>query len=440
MESGPQNLCPPVFICGSALQRYGSEDQSAERVAKLPPPPEPTLSIPPILLEDDEPAPPVPGPGQKHALGHAPPVGPAGREAVELPAAYGTEKVLLLARDPHWLYVHWDLAERQQRRYNALSVDRHLVVRVQPGTIANHPSSEIHVHPESRHWFIHVERAATQYVAQLGYYQADRQWVAVATSGPTMTPPDTISPDRTLRFATIPADRPLRQMARPPTAEAESPVALTPLEVAPSGPTMTPPDTISPDRTLRFATIPADRPLRQLAGASPAELPTAPTPLHPSLECALAEVIRKQLQPQDWISSMEIAELMRGPGGAEIAPMPSGVLAAFAGQVEGVSSPFGGEQPPAKGFWLNLGAELVLYGATEPDASVTVGGQPVQLQPEGTFSCRFALPEGDHSVTVSALSAQGELRQAELEFRRRTDYRGEVGAAPQDPALKPPGL
>jgi hypothetical protein len=48
------------------------------------------------------------------------------------------------------------------------------------------------------------------------------------------------------------------------------------------------------------------------------------------------------------------------------------------------------------------------------------------------------LPDGGHTVTVSAMSAAGELRQAELMFSRRTERRGEVGAAPQDPSLKPP--
>ena len=363
-----------------------SGKRSDKRVRETPALPGPSLSVPPILLEGDEPAPPAIGPGQKYALGPALLAGPASGEKGELPAAYGTEKLLLLARDPHWLYAHWDLTERQQRQYNALSSDRHLVVRVQPGTVAGHPSSEMHVHPESRHWFIHVERAATKYVAQLGYYQANRQWVTVAASGPTVTPPDTISPDR----------------------------------------------------TLRFATIPAEQPLPQLAGASFAELPAAPTPPDPAHERALAEVIYKHLGQQEGISSGEIAELMRKAAGAEILPAPPGLLAPLAVSVEGVSSPFGGEQPSAKGFWLNLAAELVLYGATEPDASVTVGGLPMPLRPDGTFSCRFALPDGEHSVTVSAISAQGDWRQAELKFSRRTEHQGEVGAAPQDPARDPP--
>ena len=48
------------------------------------------------------------------------------------------------------------------------------------------------------------------------------------------------------------------------------------------------------------------------------------------------------------------------------------------GAVTSLSSPFG--QPPAeRQFWLVLNTELIIYGATEPTASLTVDGQPVPL-------------------------------------------------------------
>ncbi len=57
--------------------------------------------------------------------------------------------------------------------------------------------------------------------------------------------------------------------------------------------------------------------------------------------------------------------------------------------VPGISSLDSGAPPPA-GFWLNINAELIVYGATEPGAQVTLGGRPIQLRPDGTFSCRFS--------------------------------------------------
>ena len=359
----------------------------AARRRERPAQPESGLKIPPILLEGDEPiSPPMSGPGQKYALGPTTPAGQSGPDEAALPEAYGTRKLLLTARDPHWLYAHWDLTPEQQRQYNALSADHHLVVRVAPGTTGARPLTDVHVHPESRHWFIHTERAETRYVAELGYYRPGRQWVMIATSPAAVTPPDTVSTDETMRYATIPAQ-----------------VRLTPLAA------------------LAKQGVPADLP-----------------PPDAARERALAEVINRQVMRQDLGSSAEIPELVRGQGEQEVSASQLALSAAPTVEAERVSSPLGAVEQRPKGFWFTINAELVLYGATEPDASVTVGGRPILLRPDGTFSCRYSLPDGAHTVTVSALSAEGDLRQATLNFSRRTEHRSEVGIAPQDPSLEPP--
>lgn len=56
-------------------------------------------------------------------------------------------------------------------------------------------------------------------------------------------------------------------------------------------------------------------------------------------------------------------------------------------------------------FWLWVNTELILYGATEPDAKVTVQGKEIKLRPDGTFSLRFALPDGKQVIPVQGTSA-----------------------------------
>jgi len=56
-------------------------------------------------------------------------------------------------------------------------------------------------------------------------------------------------------------------------------------------------------------------------------------------------------------------------------------------------------------FWV--ATELILYGGTEPDARVTVQGKEVKLRPDGTFSLRFALPNGKIDLPVTAVSGDG---------------------------------
>jgi hypothetical protein len=98
----------------------------------------------------------------------------------------------------------------------------------------------------------------------------------------------------------------------------------------------------------------------------------------------LGMLLRERLR-SDWASGM-------------LASMGSGEL----------MRPRGEEQ---KGFWFVLDAELLVYGATEPDAVVTIQGRPVKLRPDGTFSLRFQLPDGTQVIDATAISADGAFRK-----------------------------
>jgi uncharacterized protein len=59
----------------------------------------------------------------------------------------------------------------------------------------------------------------------------------------------------------------------------------------------------------------------------------------------------------------------------------------------------------ARKFWLVVDCELIVYGATEPDADVSVQGKKINLRPDGTFTLRFALPDGKQVIPVKAISS-----------------------------------
>jgi uncharacterized protein len=74
-----------------------------------------------------------------------------------------------------------------------------------------------------------------------------------------------------------------------------------------------------------------------------------------------------------------------------------------------------------KKFWFQLDAELIVYGATEPNARVTLQGEPVKLRPDGTFTMRFSLPDGRQIIPAVASSADGvEERTVVLAVERNT--------------------
>jgi len=72
-------------------------------------------------------------------------------------------------------------------------------------------------------------------------------------------------------------------------------------------------------------------------------------------------------------------------------------------------------------FRFNLDAELIVYGATEPTAKVTLQGEPVKLRPDGTFTMRFSLPDSRQIIPANAISADGvEERTIVLAVERNT--------------------
>ena len=374
--------------------------------------------VPAILLEGD--APPVPvisGPGEKYSLGPISPAPSFPTAETELPEAYGTKKLFLTARDPHWLYAHWDLTRAQQLKMNAQSADGHLVVRIYAHKIEGHPTYEIHVHPESRHWFAHVERAGDSYVAELGYYSALGKWMRVSTSSGTMTPPDAVASETDTDFATIPFEFPFAKLLELIKAAVYEnlPLALALEELRRHG---------YPD-------------LPRITGLTAAPLPAKWTPQQ---EQALAKIINIDEVRRVWMGSLEITELIRRKLAHEVSSLGA---SQFGGSSplggSSLSSPFGGESRASKNFWFNVNAELIIYGATEPDAKVTLGGHQIKLRSDGSFSYRFSLPDGKYDLPAVAVSAGGDdARAASLKFSRETEYLGDVGAHPQDPALQPP--
>ena len=371
--------------------------------------------IPAILLEGDSaPAAPASGPGHRYALGPT-----ASHEKSSAPAAlpdsYGTRKLLLTARDPHWLYAHWDLSQEQLKKYNQLSADRHLVLRIFKNEHTGEPFSQIHVHPESRNWFVPVDAGSTRYLGELGYFDKASKWNSISISPATLTPPDSLSEDTTVRFATIPSDVPFEQL-------------------------------LSLVKEAIRQHVPLLEAIQQLRAAGHKDLPkisrSSTTRWTPEQEKALASVVTMDQVRRVWIGSLEITELIRRQlfqdlSSITLAQLPTSPGGAVS-SIGSLSSAFGGVAR-RKGFWFNVNAELIIYGATEPDASVEIGGRTIKLRPDGTFSFRFILPDGTYDLPAQATSADGDdSRRAALRFSRSTDYQGDVGAHPQDPRMKPP--
>ncbi len=95
-----------------------------------------------------------------------------------------------------------------------------------------------------------------------------------------------------------------------------------------------------------------------------------------------------------------------------------------------ISSPgvgsFGSAQFPAadqkKNFSFWLDTELIIYGGADAGSTILLSGKKLNLRPDGTFTARFSLPEGELKLPVTFISQdRSEAHTVTPKVTRRTE-------------------
>ena len=159
----------------------------------------------------------------------------------------------------------------------------------------------------------------------------------------------------------------------------------------------------------------AEAPIRDLAAGLPdpqARLRPVPPPATALQEAAVEHAMTHAQPSPVGANSAEIRApptpgphpgwppARRGIGQSSLVGLGEAVSSPAGGQPAMATAPVGGGALP-RDFWLNVNAELVIYGATEPNALVAITGEPILLRPDGSFSYRLALPDGHYNVAVT---------------------------------------
>ena len=77
--------------------------------------------------------------------------------------------------------------------------------------------------------------------------------------------------------------------------------------------------------------------------------------------------------------------------------------------------------PSAQRFEFEVDAHMIVHGTTDPQASVSVGGDPVHVENDGTFVLKMSLPNKRQVLPVIASSRDGtEQRTTVLAIERNT--------------------
>jgi|SRR5690554_4315003 len=250
-------------------------------------------------------------------------ISPVVEEGWEVPFSYNETLVVLMVRDPYWLYSYWDFNSEVVNRLSRIfgAWDKvPLNLRVYDlGNGEGQPEQnffDVSVNPHIKNWYINTNQSNHRFQVDLGYFTPSGQFISLARSNIVTTPRDGISEIIDEEWMVVEEDF---------------------------------------RRLYRLA-----------AGAGLGE------------------------------SSLEMMESLIRRLEKEVG----------SGAVSSISSP-ARHFEEKRHFWLVLDTELIVYGATEPDASLKIQGEPVKLRPDGSFTLRMALPEGTQVIPVTATSKDG---------------------------------
>ncbi|NET50474.1 MAG: DUF4912 domain-containing protein, partial [Merismopedia sp. SIO2A8] len=308
---------------------------------------------------------------------------------------YGESRVVLMPRDPQWAYTYWDIPNEHKEDLRRQG-GQQLALRIydvtdinldyqSPHSIQEYPCDEL-----AREWYLPIPVSDRDYAVDIGYRCADGRWLVLARSAPVHVPPVFPSDWIEDHFLTVDWEEDLR--------------GKTIMELVP------------PSRKLGAAVDAAGNPIYEeiFSMAESAEAQRVAGSLFGSMQH-----VPGSMAPEQAISSFVF------PSGVGMWAVPtvSGLNMSGIG-MSGVG--FSASMPPIRPrkFWLVADAELIVYGATEPDATVTIGGQPVKLNPDGTFRFQMSFQDGLIDYPIMAVAADGEqTRSIHMKFNRQTPSR-----------------
>jgi hypothetical protein len=119
----------------------------------------------------------------------------------ELPRFYGRPVLFGIARDPHMLFVYWEI-DWKGAFGDKPPADRKVHLRVISGDGSE--ETRVTVEPFAGNHCVAVAQARSTYRVELGYHEPGNVWNSVATSDAIATPPDGVSESADIDVATIP--------------------------------------------------------------------------------------------------------------------------------------------------------------------------------------------------------------------------------------------
>ncbi len=310
-----------------------------------------------------------------------------------LPNGYGESRIVILPRDPQWAYAYWDITNEHKeelRRQGGQQLALRLfdVTDVDTTRYAPHSVQEYGCDEMAREWYLPIPVSDREYLLEIGYRTWDGRWLTLARSASMRVPPVYPSDWVEDQFVTVDWDDML---------EGKTVLALVPPSQKAAEYTSYQAQTEIHNHIFGMA---GEVEAQRIAGSLYGSMQQSPVPA-PHLDTVSSYVF---------------------PSGAGLWALPTFSGINMSGI--GISSGELAKKPQPRKFWLVADAELIVYGATEPDATVYVDGEPIVLNSDGTFRFQMSFQDGQLKFPIVAVAADGEQnRSVRMDFERTTSDR-----------------
>ncbi|HHX50856.1 MAG TPA: DUF4912 domain-containing protein [Clostridia bacterium] len=125
----------------------------------------------------------------------------ASREIIpELPEKYDTDEVVVMVKDPYWLFAYWEVSEQTQQDFDRQAGQpiawnkSQPVLRVYENTGSPEEAQfDVGINDWANRWYIKTGKPRATYFVELGRIFPDGRFFPLAKSNRVTTPPDDIS-------------------------------------------------------------------------------------------------------------------------------------------------------------------------------------------------------------------------------------------------------
>jgi len=324
--------------------------------------------------------------------------------STDLPALQPRTHCVLIARDPNYIYAYWDYTQEDiDRLRNKLQFEAEnaqLILRVFDLTGSH--TWDLDVGLSVKDWYIHVWQDNTDYIVELGLRSKAGHFIPLTRSNGVRTAPVTSSQRSDLIWQEIKTHRESQPYLKEEIRQRYQRL----MHVAKD----------------KFAKLKAPRKAR-LYHLGPQDIRDYYLKLfnwvsrrwnkkeHAAAPHSMEEVLKRKggagvlswQKVRPVVTCPELMKNLRQGASMEFLESQQGASENLSNPQQGGSE----ERLKQRKFFFEVWAELIVHGRTEADAQVWLNAEEIKLNPDGTFSLRYSLPDGKVPLKFIAQSSDG---------------------------------